>query len=92
MVSTRPIDNLSILQSRPNQQGFLNRHKVITAIALIAITALVIGFYQSQQCHYYWNCPHPARPCSNQIELSWCEKMGMPLPVDGAPWCICPGK
>jgi hypothetical protein len=90
MVSTRPIDNLSIQQSRLTQQGFLSRHKVITAIALIAMAALVIVFYQSQQCHYYWNCPHSAIPCRG-IELLSCEKLGMPPPVTGAPWCICPG-
>jgi hypothetical protein len=90
MINTRPIDNLSIQQLRQTQQGFWGRHEVITAIALIAIATIAIVFYQSQQCHYYWDCPHPAIPCSGKEVLFWCEKFGTPPPLTGYPRCFCP--
>ena len=90
-IDVRRIENRPIQQPRPNQVGFLSRHKVVTVFAVGVIAALAVWYYKSLQCYNFWDCPTSRGICETPDDLQWCKETGSPAPIKGYPVvCLCP--
>ena len=90
LIDVKRVENRPIQQQRLNQAGFLSRHKIVTAIA-VGILAAIILWYRSIQCYHFWDCPTSRGICEEPSDLEYCAKYGLPCPVKGYPVvCLCP--
>ena len=83
-IDVRRVENRPILQHRPIQAGFLSRHKIVTAVAVSVLAALIL-WYRSIQCYHFWDCPTSRGICKDPCDLESCAKYGFPCLRKGYP-------